>query len=128
MRFRSDGTTLGMKDSKDVISNERVWRIEVSILLPTSENLNDAYVYAHPQSRGSSQSNCHLRAGPLILEQVDEDLPDPRVIRRTAFPRYPLSNKPRNAALNDAVPLTVAEIVSRVIVGPFGYTDLGSGF
>jgi hypothetical protein len=128
IRFRSCGTTLGMKGSKDVISNERVWPIEVSILLSASENFNDAYVYAHPQSRGSSQPNRHLRAGPPILQQMNENLPDPWVIRRTTLPRYPLPNKPRNTALNDAVPLMVAETVSRMNAGPFGYTDLGSGF
>ena len=48
MRFRSCGTTLGMKGSNDVMSNEMAWSMEVSVLPFASDNHDDAYVYAHP--------------------------------------------------------------------------------
>ena len=113
IRLKSCGTMLGMKGSNDVMSNEMAWSIGQRPPF-TSGGHGNAYVYAHPQGGGSSQSNRHLRARSPVLQQMGQNLPDPSVIRRGAFIQYPLPDKPRNTPLYDAVPSMVVGRVSYV--------------
>ena len=104
-RLKSCGTTVGIKGWNEAISKARDLSIRLSALPFTLDGTKDTYIYAHPQCRGSGQSNGHLRARLLIPQQVDKDLPDPSIICRSTFVTYPLSDKPCNATLYDTVPL-----------------------
>jgi len=128
-RLKSCGTTPGMKGSNDAISNPRDCSTEVSVLPFTSDNDDlNAYLYAHPQGGGSSQPNRHLRARPLILQEVGENLPDPSVICGGTVVSYPLSDEPRNTTLYDAVSSIAVERVSHTTIGHVQSTYFGSEF
>lgn len=79
----------------------------------TWDSVSDVHTHINtfPKSHRRGEAHDLVRPLPLVLQQVQQDLPDLRVVRWVTVVRDPLAHQPRYAALENRI--AGCDIVSR---------------
>lgn len=101
----SADTTAGRNVANTSASNFRLWKSKDKAHEPIYDSAGSLWTHVNTFADGDGRGQAHDRIGAraLVLEEVHENLPELRVVRRDALVGHKLPEKPGDPALDDGI-------------------------